>query len=70
MVQATSEIMNTIAGDQGPSFERRRTTNVQNEAVAATLSIVLRGNGVRISAHPSFDSALESIEKFIGAPDL
>jgi len=70
VIESGSEVMNTIPCDQAPAFKRRRFSDFNANAVAATIQIAFSGENVRVSVNPRLKFGLESIEMFLGTTYL
>jgi hypothetical protein len=66
-VKSRPQIMDAISGDQGPSVQRRGGPQISNdETVAASVSVTLSGDDIRVTVAPYRNIGLESLEVFFG----
>ena len=52
MVESRSQIVNAVASDQTPSFERRWFDDIKNNTVTPGFGIELSGENIRVSINP------------------
>ncbi len=70
MIESRPQVVNAVPGDQRPSFEIGRNVDIQDDAVAARVSVTLLGESVGVSAKPGQSFGIEGIQVFFGMANL
>ena len=70
VVERGSQIVNSVPKDQGPSLERWRLQNREDDAVTCAVAIDLQGDCVRVFLYPGIKFLIDKASVFVRPLDL
>jgi hypothetical protein len=70
VIKRGPQIMNAITGDQRPSIKGRGFTNIENDAVVATLSVELLDGDIGVCVKPRLPFSGVDFQVFLGTANL